>query len=548
MIPDPGNWGAYNAAQAEREVRPLAVRAAKVLREWQRAGIGSRIPALKREGEAARVPVVLELGCGIGREARFFAEQGWDVYAFENDPTVLPALEQLAADLPVTVHAGSLAAVSQLPECDLVFASASLPFLEPAAFRALWEQIRGALRPGGVIAMDLFGPNDSWAGGAGTFFTRTEVEQLLDGLHILDLDESERDGNSFSGPKHWHTFRVVAVRTKFSAAGIIRPARATDVKRAEDTFSDLLPDQWSGGGNRRSFVAVDEEGRVLGHCRGIDNQFHPDSRVLVFETVPEVHGTPLEFELLTQQRATSSLPLHWKLAEDDGHMRELLRDSGAAAVQLMPPWQRIVDSELRAWAQAVTDTAPPANIGPWSIVPAASVDPTVLARMDAEHYVEQHRSWSPSAPADTLMAKFASHHGPDSPDRWNEHYSRALCVGGDVVAAALVFGDPSADSEPEVSLVSNPYSSETAWWAKSRLVAELVALMADGDRFAVDSHLTMTGEYETIAAIPGLAGGDGWTAIMAIPVVDGPAIIEMDRAKYWRFLRRYPAGAVANHD
>jgi len=33
---------------------------------------------------------------------------------------------------------------------------------------------------------------------------------LLDGLDILRLEETERDAHAFSGPKHWHTFDILA--------------------------------------------------------------------------------------------------------------------------------------------------------------------------------------------------------------------------------------------------------------------------------------------------------------------------------------------------
>lgn len=43
-----------------------------------------------------------------------------------------------------------------------------------------------------------------------TFHARREVDELLDGLQILRLYETERDGEAFSGPKHWHTFDILA--------------------------------------------------------------------------------------------------------------------------------------------------------------------------------------------------------------------------------------------------------------------------------------------------------------------------------------------------
>jgi hypothetical protein len=42
-----------------------------------------------------------------------------------------------------------------------------------------------------------------------TFHARCEVEELLDGLQILHLCETERDGQAFSGPKYWHTFDIL---------------------------------------------------------------------------------------------------------------------------------------------------------------------------------------------------------------------------------------------------------------------------------------------------------------------------------------------------
>ncbi|WP_154792809.1 hypothetical protein [Occultella kanbiaonis] len=72
----------------------------------------------------------------------------------------------------------------------------------------------------------------------------------------------------------------------------VRPATTADVETSRGRFDDLLPDRWRGGNNRRSFVAVDPDGRVLGHCRGIDNDFHPASRVLVLEVLPDVEQVP----------------------------------------------------------------------------------------------------------------------------------------------------------------------------------------------------------------------------------------------------------------
>jgi hypothetical protein len=71
-------------------------------------------------------------------------------------------------------------------------------------------------RPGGVFAGQLFGIRDRWADDPDmTFHARHQAEVLLDGLDIVLLAETERDGHAFSGPKHWHIFDIFA-RKPFS--------------------------------------------------------------------------------------------------------------------------------------------------------------------------------------------------------------------------------------------------------------------------------------------------------------------------------------------
>jgi hypothetical protein len=86
-----------------------------------------------------------------------------------------------------------------------------LPFCPPSRFPAVWEQIRRALVPGAIFAGHLFGTRDSWAADPGTTFQdRSEVTRLPDGLEVLELRETERDGEAYSGPKHWHTYDILA--------------------------------------------------------------------------------------------------------------------------------------------------------------------------------------------------------------------------------------------------------------------------------------------------------------------------------------------------
>lgn len=189
------DFSAYNAAQQERPVRPLARRATELAADCSRADA----PA-----------TAVELGCGIGIEARFLAESGFTVHTVDEDASIEQAMATLSTQLPIHHTRADLAQLPELPRTDLLLSCATLPFVPRPDFGGLWARIREALRPRGILAVDLFGERDDWAGTDGTYLRRADVEALLDVLEILELTEEERDGRSFSGPKHWHTFRVIA--------------------------------------------------------------------------------------------------------------------------------------------------------------------------------------------------------------------------------------------------------------------------------------------------------------------------------------------------
>ena len=199
---DDRDFAAYNAAQLGRPVRPLARRAVDALPGVDHVETGVRSSS----------PVAIELGSGAGIEARFLAESGFHVHAFDGDPSVRPQLDMLRDAHGIAPVIADLETLDALPAADLILSCATLPFLRREAFGPLWRLVREALRPGGVLAADLFGDRDDWAGTEGTFLSRGEVEDLLDGLEVLELAEEERDGRSFAGPKHWHTFQVLARR------------------------------------------------------------------------------------------------------------------------------------------------------------------------------------------------------------------------------------------------------------------------------------------------------------------------------------------------
>lgn len=100
---------------------------------------------------------------------------------------------------------------ARYPRCELAYAGFSLPFVPPSRFEEAWARITGALRPGGWLAVDLFGERDDWAQRPDiTTHTRGELDALLAGLQVHRLTEEEHDGRSFLGPKHWHSYGIIA--------------------------------------------------------------------------------------------------------------------------------------------------------------------------------------------------------------------------------------------------------------------------------------------------------------------------------------------------
>lgn len=154
----------------------------------------------------------MELGCGIGIEARYLAEHGYEVWTYDTDPSVEPTLRDLGSRYPLHHTTTMLESIARLPAADLLLSCATLSLVPRAGFDHLWHAIARAVRPGGVLAIDLFGERDDWAGTDGTYLTPTELDELLQGWSGAEVEEKEYDGRSFSGPKHWHTFTVLARR------------------------------------------------------------------------------------------------------------------------------------------------------------------------------------------------------------------------------------------------------------------------------------------------------------------------------------------------
>ncbi len=194
VIPD---WAGYYRWTRGRPPRELLVRA---------------LDHVNWEKKSARGRTAIDLGCGAGNDTLELLRRGWRVLAIDQQAV---ALKILARRVPsrqrrlLTLQASSMENLA-LPPADLVYASFSIPFCAPEKFGALWAEIHRALVPGGHFAGQLFGNRDEWFGKRSlSFHSLRQVRALAGGYRVELLRETEEEGRSFEGPKHWHYFELV---------------------------------------------------------------------------------------------------------------------------------------------------------------------------------------------------------------------------------------------------------------------------------------------------------------------------------------------------
>lgn len=344
------------------------------------------------------------------------------------------------------------------------------------------------------------------------------------------------------------------VRPAVGVPTSVRPATASDAAvAASHGLSDLLPDRWRPGGNRRSFVALGPDERPLGHCRGIDNEYHPASRTCVLEVAVSIDDpTWIEIAdaLLSSQIGASTLPLIMKPSADEPQILDLCAKHGGVITQLMPPWRYTVGPAMRAWAETHRVTR-----DGLSAVPARAASLSMLSErmldLHVEHYSAQHERWSPASPPALLRQSFAASFDDEEEDALDPARSMVL-VRGDVLSAQAIAWPPDTDGNIEIGLEHRSYEGSSARQDMEACLAGLIDLSTDGDVFLIDSHITeevessmirelrrflrMSGDKKSEPRSTEIDEDEPWSAIVAIPVPGGPLPMPLSDAARSRAL------------
>lgn len=166
----------------------------------------------EKKGEVRHI--ANDVGCGHGADTLELLKRGWHVNAFDSETEGLLLLKQ-------SVSAGLMNRLTlinqkfeciELPECNLLNASYSLPFCQPDHFNQLWNEIQRCIKPEGRFSGNFFGEKDEWSANKKmSFHSRKKVDKLFCDFIIEYFDERDEDGATADGtPKHWHVFSVIA--------------------------------------------------------------------------------------------------------------------------------------------------------------------------------------------------------------------------------------------------------------------------------------------------------------------------------------------------
>lgn len=168
--------------------------------------------------EADADHTVIDIGAGEGRDAVFFAEQGWEVYATDVSPSGLAKAEQLAESRDVTLQTIEADAndVTLPGLVDVVYSAGAIQYIQPDNREQQFSHFKEQTSTDGIHALfafvdhpDIPTPPD-WTENE-YFYQQGELADYYDEWEILQVDEVVFDDDSGSEP-HQHAAEILFTR------------------------------------------------------------------------------------------------------------------------------------------------------------------------------------------------------------------------------------------------------------------------------------------------------------------------------------------------
>ncbi|RRJ28651.1 SAM-dependent methyltransferase [Halocatena pleomorpha] len=160
----------------------------------------------------------IDVGAGEGRDAVFFAEHGWRVYALEVSPNGLLKAERLAeqrGERIQTIEADANDAT--LPEpVDVVYSAGAIQYIRPENRERQFDHFKQKTASAGVHALFAFvdHPNvptaPDWTENE-HFYARGELMEYYQDWNVIEFEEVIFDDES-AGEPHQHAAEILFVR------------------------------------------------------------------------------------------------------------------------------------------------------------------------------------------------------------------------------------------------------------------------------------------------------------------------------------------------
>jgi tellurite methyltransferase len=168
-------------------------------------------------------PKLLDLGCGEGRNAVYFAQSGFDVIGVDLSLPGLEKMQMYAREVGVQVEAvqADIADFQLQDSYDVIFSTGTLHYLPVAARTGLFQYYKEHTAQNGINALNVFVhkpfiPKAPDADGAANPFQSGELLGYYWDWEILYSTEEIFDCMS-SGIPHRHAVNRIIARPPFSA-------------------------------------------------------------------------------------------------------------------------------------------------------------------------------------------------------------------------------------------------------------------------------------------------------------------------------------------
>ena len=160
--------------------------------------------------------LALDLGCGAGVDAKYLAENGFEVEAFDLNESSVEETKKLCSGLSVSVIQKNVVDYNIVPNTyKLIIAWNILSFLTKDESRKILLDIQEGLTKDGIFVFSFFGPEDDWAKNHSemSFWTKDELKNLLPKMNFIKLsEEKQKKPGAMGQVKFWHLIQGISQR------------------------------------------------------------------------------------------------------------------------------------------------------------------------------------------------------------------------------------------------------------------------------------------------------------------------------------------------